>query len=662
MSTTTSAAQADFRWSPPCSDKQPTGARWRDWLRWGEQRVGGFQRRLQRDAAEVLALQQAWADMDDAALDARLAQQRSAFRLDQLRGDAARRLRIEALAAISLAAQRTLQRLPYRVQLLAALAMHEGLLVQMNAGEGKTLTVALVGVLRGWRGLPCHVITSNDYLAKRDVELMDPLYRRCGVSAAAAVHGLSPQQLRDVYAADLVYATSKQLLADHLFDQIALDGASDAMRRRLRELRPQQGCVRQRGLYSAIVDEADSVLIDEANTPLIISAPQPNELLMEAVLAARDVAEELEAERDYRLDAQLREIDFTSQGRERLEAATRRLPAVWHAPQRRDDLIRQALSARDLFLRDRHYIVQDGKVQILDENTGRVMPGRTWSFGLHQAIEAREGVQISQPSKTLARMSFQEFFSLYHHLAGASGTLQGVRSEMWWTYGLLTFVVPTRLPSRLRVPPLRHFADAQAKWTAVLECVEQLHRRGMPVLVGTRRLGDSEMLQQRLAERGLACEVLNAKQHEREADIIALAGEPGRITVATNMAGRGTDILLGAGVAEQGGLQVLMVEPHESERVDWQLFGRAGRQGQPGFAQAFVGLEDDLLQRHLPFWLVPLRDLLARSPRWRGALAHVLVRWAQRRAQRQAFQQRRYLRLREQQLRKQLAFASDGAG
>ncbi|WP_407655747.1 preprotein translocase subunit SecA [Azohydromonas lata] len=233
---------------------------------------------------------------------------------------------------------------------------------------------------------------------------------------------------------------------------------------------------------------------------------------------------------------------------------------------------------------------------------------------------------------------------------------------MWWTYGLLTFVVPTRLPSRLRVPPLRHFADAQAKWTAVLECVEQLHRRGMPVLVGTRRLGDSEMLQQRLAERGLACEVLNAKQHEREADIIALAGEPGRITVATNMAGRGTDILLGAGVAEQGGLQVLMVEPHESERVDWQLFGRAGRQGQPGFAQAFVGLEDDLLQRHLPFWLVPLRDLLARSPRWRGALAHVLVRWAQRRAQRQAFQQRRYLRLREQQLRKQLAFASDGAG
>ena len=647
-----------LEWTPPRSRLVATGARWSDWGSRAQHLLGVHRRRLHAEAAQADRLREQWRAIDDAALRARLQACRVSLRLGVVEPARLGPVRVQALACVALAAQRVTGQSPYSVQMLAALAMHEGLLVQMAAGEGKTLAVALAGVLHGWRGLPCHVVTANDYLAQRDAELMGPLYRYCGVSVSAVVHGLAPQAMRQAYGCDVVYATSKQLLADHLFDQIALEGATDAVRRRLRSLRADAAGVRSRGLYAAIVDEADSILIDEANTPLIISAPQPNPLLLSAVHAAREVADELQAERDFRVDIQFRDIDFTDAGRARIEALTHRLPAVWHAPERRDDLIRQALSARELYLRDRHYIVQDGKIEILDENTGRVMPGRSWSYGLHQAIEAREGVEITHPSRTMARMSFQEFFRHYHRLGGASGTLQAVRGELWWTYGLLTLVVPTRLPSRLTVPPLRHFADASAKWQALIQQVQVLHDQGHPVLVGTRRLSDSERLQARLAERGLDCAVLNAKQLEHEAQIVAEAGRPGRITVATNMAGRGTDIHIAAQVAAQGGLHVLMLEPHESVRVDWQLFGRAGRQGQPGHAQAFVALDDDLLRRHLPFWLVPLRALLARGSAARAHLIGPLVAWSQRRAQARAFQQRRYLQQRERELKKQLSFSS----
>ena len=490
-------------WTPPKARLLSTGARWADWRRWGAHGLGVYRRRLQADAARADRLRQAWRDWDEARLDERLAELRRAVRLGDRDPARARTTRVQALACVALVAERVAGQAPYEVQMRAALAMHEGLLVQMAAGEGKTLAVALAGVLHGWRGLPCHVVTANDYLAQRDAQLMGPIYRRCGASVAAVVHGLEPQALRQAYACDVVYATSKQLLADHLFDQISLEGATDAVRRRVRGLAEGPVAVRSRGLHVAIVDEADSVLIDEANTPLIISAPQPNPLLVSAVLAARDVAEELQAGRDYRVDLKFRDIEFTEEGQTRVEALTQRLPPVWHAPERRDDLVKQALSARELYLRDRQYIVQDGKIEILDENTGRVMPGRSWSYGLHQAIEAREGVQITHPSRTMARMSFQEFFRHYHLLGGASGTLQGVRQELWWTYGLLTLAVPTRLPSRLQVPAPRHHVDAQAKWAALLAQVQALHRQGHPVLVGTRRLSDSETLQQRLAERGL---------------------------------------------------------------------------------------------------------------------------------------------------------------
>lgn len=651
---------APLTWSAPRRKKLAVAGSWAQWRRLAVHLSGRVRRELAADAEAVERLQIEWQAWDDATLDARLHTYRARVRRGEMDegDDRARSLRIEALAAVSLAAQRTIERLPYRVQVLAALAMHAGCVVQMAAGEGKTLAVAVAAVLHGWRRLPCHVVTSNDYLAARDVELMRPLYARCSVSVRAVVHETPQEALPEHYAADVVYATSKQLLADYLRDAIVLEGALDPVRRRIHHLGARER-TRMRGLYAAIVDEADNVLIDEAVTPLIISASQPNPMLTAAVTAAHALAAEMSVGVDYTVAHEFRDVVFTRAGKDKLEAMTHELPPVWHAPERREDLMRQALVARDVYLLDRHYIIEDGKVVILDESTGRAMPGRSWSYGLHQAIEAHEGVEITHPAKTMARMSFQEFFTHFHRLSGASGTLQGVKGELWWTYGLPTLTVPTRKPSQLRVPKPLHFPDRDAKWRALIDTVVSLHAKGVPVLVGTRRLGDSEALQLELGDRGLACEVLNAKQLAREADIVALAGLPNRITVATNMAGRGTDILISPEVEAMGGLHVLVMEPHESARVDWQLFGRAGRHGAPGFAQSFVAMDDDLLTRHLPIGVKTLLQPMRRAPGVRAALLRPLLWLAQAMAQSQSAGQRKAMREREKQLRKQLSFAGE---
>lgn len=655
-----SVASRSLQWSAPRRKWTSVATSWPQWRRLALHLSGAVERGLARDAAAVVELQQQWHTLSDDALDERLSACRVQVRRGGLEPDqpGSRALRIESLAVVSLAAQRTIQRLPYRVQVLAALAMHEGCVVQMAAGEGKTLAVAVAAVLHGWRRLPCHVVTSNDYLAARDVELMRPLYARCGVSVCAVVHETPQDALSAHYASDVVYATSKQLLADYLRDAIALEGALDPVRRRIHHL-SRGGQTRMRGLFAAIVDEADNVLIDEAVTPLIISAPQPNPMLTAAVLAAHKLSADMHPGVDYNVVQAFRDVVFTRAGKDKLERITHELPPVWHAPERREDLMRQALIARDVYLLDRHYIIDDGKVVILDESTGRAMPGRSWSYGLHQAIEAHEGVEITHPAKTMARMSFQEFFTHFHRLSGASGTLQGVRSELWWTYGLPTLTVPTRKPSQLKVPKPLHFASAEEKWRALVAQVVHWHAKGVPILVGTRRLADSEALQLALGDQGLACEVLNAKQLAKEADIVAQAGLPHRITVATNMAGRGTDILITPEVESMGGLHVLAMEVHESARVDWQLFGRAGRHGAAGFAQAFVSMEDDLFERHLPWGVKSLRKPVARMKFLRGLMLRPLLWLAQSAAQRRSASQRKAMREREKQLRKQLSFAGE---
>lgn len=647
------------RWFPPRTEITPVGRRWSDWWRWLRHQGGLLERELRADVALTESHLERLAEADEAELDAAIDRVWQVLRRtrDPERVEV-REAHAEALAVASEVARRTLQMTPYPVQLLAALGMVRGCAMQMAAGEGKTLCVGLAAVLHGWCGRVCHVVTANDYLAERDVELMLPLFRRCGLSVAAALPDATPEQQTAVYASDVVYATGKQLLADFLRDQLLLGGASDGMRRMLWQLRGGGVAGRRpvmRGLYAAIVDEADSVLIDEANTPLIISSPQPNPMLEEAVRMAREIIDQLQPEVDYRLDLTFRDVEFSEEGDRRIEALVARLPPVWHAPDRRDDLLTQAILARDFFQRDRHYIVDDGKVVIVDENTGRAMPGRSWSYGLHQAIEAREDLEITPPSKTMARMSFQHFFQRYHRLCGASGTLQGIRYELWKTYGLLTVNVPTRVPSQLQVLPARCFRDREEKWEALIDTVQHLHRRRLPVLVGSRRISDSEQLKEALELRGMDCAVLNAKEHATEAEVIAMAGEAARITVATNMAGRGTDIKVSAAVLEQGGLQVLMLEPHESARVDWQLFGRAGRHGSPGRAEAFAALDDDLLRRHLPLFLRPL-SWLAGLGIGRDRVTRVLLILAQWRAQSRAWWGRRQLQQREIMLKEQLSF------
>ena len=647
-----------LRWVPPRRNAPHVGARWAHWKGLFELLSGRVGMRLNAWAHEVVELQNQWQMLSDEALDERLNQLRAQVRLGGLAQDHSGRLRMESMAAISIAGQREIQRLPYQVQVLAAMAMHEGCVVQMAAGEGKTLAVAVAAILHGWRGLPCHVVTSNDYLASRDVELMRPMYERCGVSVQAVVHETPQDELSQHYAADVVYATSKQLLADYLRDAIELNGGLDPARRRIQNF-SKRAYSRMRGLYAAIVDEADNVLIDEAMTPLIISAPQPSPLLSQAVQAAHALAQQMVLDVDYLVLHEFRDVSFTASGKEKLEKITHDLPPVWHAPERREDLMRQALVARDVYLLDRHYLIEDGKIVILDESTGRAMPGRSWSFGLHQAIEVKEGVEISHPTKTMARMSFQEFFTHFHLMGGASGTLQGVRAELWWTYGLATLSVPTRKPSQLDVKFPKHFASRQEKWDQLVQDVMDLHQHQVPILVGTRSLIDSELIEQTLRERGLSCAVLNAKHLSQEAEIVEQAGEVGHITVATNMAGRGTDILIDASVERMGGLHVLVLEPHESSRVDWQLYGRAGRHGAPGVAQPYVSMEDDLLKRHLPRFMQSWLTVLKSSGVLRGTVLPVLLWLSQTLAQWRASAVRRSMRAREAQLRKQLSFAGE---
>ncbi|MDH7501530.1 MAG: prepilin peptidase, partial [Verrucomicrobiota bacterium] len=418
-----------------------------------------------------------------------------------------------------------------------------------------------------------------------------------------------------------------------------------------------------RGLHSAIVDEADSVLIDEAVTPLIIATLRPNDTLREAVLKAHEVSLPFEPTVDYTVNLRFKEVELTPAGRAKLEQLCAQLPGLWRGPLRRTELIKQALTAREFYHQGKQYVVLDGKVVIVDEFTGRQMPQRTWREGMHQAIEAKEGLPLTDPNETIARISFQRYFRLYRRLAGMTGTASEAAGEFWQIYGLPVVQIPTNKPCvRVRYPD-RVFGYEEQKWTAVVEEIERLHSIGRPVLVGTRSVIASELLAQRLEARGLPFKVLNAVRHQEEAVVVTLAGEKGHITIATNMAGRGTDIKLGAGVAATGGLHVIATERHESGRVDRQLFGRCARQGDPGSARAFVSVEDELIRRYLPG---PMQRQLAAAVRvgLPGAdkLAHVAFAHAQKTAQRIAFKMRKNVLRTDDWLDESLSFATSETG
>ncbi len=506
-----------------------------------------------------------------------------------------------AAAIIREAARRRLGMMPYPVQVAAGLAMIDGRLVEMATGEGKTLSAAIPAVVLGMRGRGCHIITANDYLAQRDAETMAPLYEAFGLSVAHVVGETPPDQRQAAYAADITYTTNKEVAADFLRDRVAMGynpGVNASLLASLGGAHLRQGHTVMRGLECAIIDEADAILIDEAGTPLILSSQGENTDEKERYQHALQLADRLERGRDYRVDLKHREVDLTHAGRRRLTEITADMTGIWRGSRIREELVTQALTARLLFLCDQHYVIQEDKVVIVDESTGRLMPDRTWRHGLHQVIEVKEGLDPSPAQTTLASISFQKFFRLYRRLAGMTGTAWEARQEFQQTYRLSTVRVPTHRPCvRKHLAPVM-CSGVDDKNARIIEDVKEYHALGRPVLLGTRNVDSSMALSRLLTEAGLAHEVLNAVHHEHEAKIIAGAGQRGAVTVATNMAGRGTDIKLGPGVAERGGLAVIAAEFNDDRRIDRQLFGRAGRQGDPGAARAYVCPYDDLLKRH----------------------------------------------------------------
>jgi len=537
----------------------------------------------------------------------------------------------------------------YVEQVMGALAMASGACTEMATGEGKTVTAILPAALDAWSGRGVHVLTVNDYLAGRDAEITGPAYRRLGLRVGVINEESKTKHRRSAYARDVTYAADKQVIFDFLRDRLIspiqprLTGlvleqvlGGDAQERARREASWDQRVV-QRGLHAAIVDEADSVLIDEAVTPAIISLPLPEaERAADANATHYHIATRLAAQmrepEHYLVDRRLRRVRLTERGRAWLGEQAAALPAFWAGPNRREELMTLALSAKELYVRGEDYVVRDGKVVIVDRSTGRMLEGRQWQLGVHQGVEAKEGLEVSADRRTSARISYQRFFQRYRRLSGMSGTVWEVADELWRDYDLPVVRVPTHRPVIREHRRDRVHATERRKLDAIARRIEALHEAGRPVLIGSRSVTSSEQLGRRLGERGIDCRILNATREREEAEIIAQAGRRGAVTVATNMAGRGTDIKLDEEARSLGGLVVLSTERNDERRVDRQFSGRAGRQGDPGLAEAHVLLEDRLIAQH---GLGPLVWLTRASRGWaRRALARVLWALAQRSASR----------------------------
>jgi preprotein translocase subunit SecA len=582
---------------------------------------------LKAQAERIEALEPEIHELSSSRFREEVAVCRDAARLKKLEGP----LLDRAMALVREGCLRATGKRPFPVQIMGALAMCRGAVAEMATGEGKTITAALAASIWAWSGKPVHVITVNDYLVARDAELMGPIYRELGLTVGFVTHETTPQERPDHYRRNVVYITSKELVADFLRDQIALGTLRTSTQTAVGLMANGQSRAHLTvpGLFRVIVDEADSLLIDEAVTPLIISNSPNDEPNADIYRNAHALAQQMEEGDDFTIDWTVRHVDLTLHGQDRLDELSEQIGhgGFWRGKRRREELVTQALSALHCYIRDEQYLVtDDGKVQIIDEFTGRVMADRSWRHGLHQAIEVKEDVTVTADKENLARLSFQRFFRQYPMMAGMTGTAWEASPELWQIYQLPVVRIPTNKPCIREQLPTRMFDTMEEKWEAVVARVAELNDRGVPVLVGTRSVLASQEVSKRLAAQGRAHRVLNATQTAQEAAIVAEAGQEKKITVATNMAGRGTDIHLGRGVAEMGGLHVVSTEPHGSFRVDRQLYGRAARQGDPGAAQMFTCAEDDLFLRH------------AKSLRktWRSFGIDRLIRFAQNRAERLA--------------------------
>jgi preprotein translocase subunit SecA len=574
-------------------------------------------------------------------------------------GEPLARLLVEGYALVREAGRRTINMRHFDVQLLGGIAMFHRSIVEMQTGEGKTLAATLPLYLHGLLGKGCHLATVNDYLARRDAEWMGPIYKALGMTVGVIETDMSQPQRREAYACDVTYGTAKEFGFDFLRDRLLLrrisEGQTDLLGGMLgkgpaaADEKPVQG-----DPYFALVDEADSNLIDEARTPLIISALPTEEqrLAVECYKWSASVIGEFVEDEDYEYDHEKKTVELTREGRQK----TRLLPK----PPEMDTVgmvniyqyVERAILVDREYHFDRQYVVRDGEIVIVDEFTGRLSEGRKWRDGIHQAVEAKQGVEVTVETGQAARITIQDFFLRYKHLAGMTGTAMGSASELRRIYRCHVMPIPTNKPAIRQRLPDRVFGAADAKWAAVIEEICQLHAAGRPLLIGTRSIDKSEHLSGLLTAAGIEHQVLNANHIAAEADIVARAGLPGRVTVSTNMAGRGTDIKLGEGVAGIGGLHVICTEMHDASRIDRQLIGRCGRQGDPGTFRQYLALDDDLL-------LAGLGPKKSRKLKEQGEKSagpfdrlHGLFRKAQRKVERRHFRQRKSLMYFEKERKK----------
>lgn len=510
--------------------------------------------------------------------DSSLANKTNAFKARLAKGETLDDILPDAFAVIREASRRVLGMRQFDVQLIGGIILHRGNIAEMGTGEGKTLVATAPVYLNALEGKGAHVITVNDYLAKRDSEWMGQVYKFLGLSVGLIVHDLDFEQRKIAYNSDITYGTNNEFGFDYLRDNMV--SSLDQMV--------------QRPLHYCLIDEVDSILIDEARTPLIISGPGQKSTDNYYVMSK--LVPQLKLGEDYTIDEKQKTVAPTEAGVSKMEKMLKVDNLYDTDNLELNHLFVQALRAQAMMERDRDYVVKDGEVVIVDEFTGRLMYGRRYSDGLHQAIEAKEGLQVQRESQTLATITFQNYFRMYDKLAGMTGTAKTEEQEFIKIYGLEVFQVPTNRPVQRKDLPDVIFKTKRGKYRAVVREIERRHATGQPMLIGTTSIEQSEQLSHMLKEAGIVHNVLNAKYHELEAQIVAQAGQKGQVTIATNMAGRGTDIVLGEGVSELGGLAIIGTERHESRRIDNQLRGRAGRQGDPGSSQFFLSLEDDLLR------------------------------------------------------------------
>ncbi len=572
-----------------------------DWFGWIRGMAPGSRSLIDASARRIVAEVEALAPEMAAHSDAGLRRLARALSYRAKAGDPIESLVVESFAATREAGRRTIGMRHYDVQLLAGVALVRGAIVEMQTGEGKTLVATLPLALFALAGKGVHLATVNDYLAKRDAEWMEPIYRALGLSVGIVQSQMGFDERREAYAKDVTYGTAKEFgfdfLKDRLMNREIAEGRGDLGAMLTGQSTSPTSKLLQRPYWFALVDEADNVLIDEARTPLIISSPPGEAQAAEESLFrfAAGAAALLDAEQDFEVDPQKQTCELLGPGRSRVRALERppllegvSLLALY-------DAVERACRARRFFHRDRQYVVREGKIVIIDEFTGRAAEGRTWRDGLHQAVEAKEGIEVTVPSGHAARVTIQDLFARWPHLAGMTGTIATSAAEISRTYDVGVATVPTNRPAiRRRLPAVVCGSQAE-KFVRIVAETAEMNATGRPVLIGTRSIDKSEELSRLLTEAGLTHTVLNARQIEREAEIVSLAGQRGQVTVSTNMAGRGTDIRLGEGVHELGGLHVICTELHDSARIDRQLVGRCGRQGDPGTWRQYVSLDDDIL-------------------------------------------------------------------